>query len=196
MKHILDHDLIIAFLNAIEERVDLKGWNQDPQLFAFFEEGDALAYSNSGVSVDGPPENFVSGIANAFEATPHLSQRLAQNASLRGIGLLSEAWGIEKGFQAAQMVANKQRVCEHTPGRFEARFLIAVDIWGRLSYVERKRGEEPTASKSMRGSGVAMSLIRILRALAPFSDCIDEHALVALQEQLKKTSIKSPLDML
>lgn len=195
----IEHDVLLKALLNAESGLNRDGWNQPPRLYSVFNwRADSVYLQDSLIQIEEDRIGaHLAGIANALDTNPMLAKVMAEDSpGFIGLALSAEGWGVKRGVTAAQVVATRSRVTERTPGRLEFRLVTAVDMWGRISHVQRQRGQKPTADGKLRGSGVPVGLTKLMISLAPFLPGADRPALKERLTQLCESRVRAPEEML
>lgn len=185
----IDQSQVLKMLLDAEKGINRAGWGQPPRLYSVFNwRPKSLYIEDSLVPLQDPIANHLLGLADVYERTPQLARAIALAPGMIGVAVSSEGWGVTR--PVAEMAPLKARVTATTPGRFEVRMLTVVDIWGRVSHVQRTRGEKPRADGELRGSNVVIALTKILTQFAPYIEGADPAALKKLLAHLEHTRLR------
>jgi hypothetical protein len=169
-----DPAAVLVALREVEREHHRGGWDGAPAVHALRARRGAVAASVAlPLRNEVPPGAALAAVAVSMVDAGRPAVPLT-GATFAGWAIVSEAWMVE-GQERPNV-----RSLKDAPGRFEIRFAMAADTTGQLYYVQRKRGEAPTAQIIDGGaSGVdgmavdgrlAAALQLMIAATAPYLD--------------------------
>jgi hypothetical protein len=144
----LDADYVCKLLLKAEQGIHRAGWDQEAFLATLeMPRPTLIGLKEVPIPILDPPGEYIEYLGQQFLADHELGQFIAKEIGqpFVGFALVTEAWSLEQTPEEAEARYASGCMLADTPGAKEVRNICAVDVWGRIFFVYRVRGEKPEA---------------------------------------------------